>query len=165
MNETRTIPLTKGKVAVVDAGDYDALSRWSWCATCNDGHWYAFRNTRSRREGWQRQVYMHRQIMDDPADLTIDHVNGDGLDNRRCNLRTATLGQNMANQRKTRGRSKYKGVTTTWNGKWRAGAKKDRRMIHCGVFDDEVAAALAYDVAAIKLWGQYARPNFLEVAP
>ncbi len=100
--------------------------------------------------------------MDTPPYLVCDHINHDGLDNRKTNLRNCTLKQNNANTRPTKGASsKYKGVTfAKREKKWVVYIKKDGRQTFLGCFDDEVEAAKAYDAAAAKLYGEFAYLNF-----
>lgn len=108
-------------------------------------------------------VYLHRLIMGEPRGKKVDHINGNGLDNRRSNLRVTTHKLNLANQRAQLGRSsKYKGVA--WNKRsqrWEAYIKVDGRKYNLGLFATEKAAANAYDLAALEAWGEFARPNFL----
>lgn len=107
---TREIPLTKGKVTIVDAGDYEFLSQWNWFSL-ND--YYAARtkyigmfNGKPKRI----TIKMHQVLMNAPEGFEIDHINGDGLDNRRSNLRICTHQQNIWNRRAQKGStSKYKG--------------------------------------------------------
>jgi hypothetical protein len=107
---------------------------------------------------------MHRLILgltsDDP--LEVDHINGDRLDNRRSNLRVANQSQNLANQRKTRGASRYKGVD--WHERhqlWRARIQKDGKRRLLGWFASEDEAGVAYNEAAVRLFGEYARLNVI----
>lgn len=155
---TKTIPLTRGLEAIVDAEDYQFLSSFPWFAA-NTG--YAQRNTYVDRR--PSATLMHRWIMLPDPDQQVDHINGDRLDNRRCNLRVCTMSQNRQNQAKAVGcSSRYKGVYRDQRrGNWRSylGSRKSGGMI--GRFSDEVEAALAYDLAAICEYGEFARPNFL----
>ena len=109
-----------------------------------------------------RYVQLHRLILEAPAGV-IDHRNGNGLDNRRSNLRPATHQQNAFNSAPQRGRrSPFKGVD--WHQgrqKWRARIKFNRREVTLGYFGDELDAARAYDEAAGDLFGEFARLNEL----
>ena len=105
---------------------------------------------------------MHIQIMHAEKGILIDHINHNGLDNRRANLRFATYGQNAWNSKKgiNRGSSKYKGVS--WDKiskKWRAMICNDYKKMHLGFFDDEKAAAKVYNEAAKKHRGVFAVLN------
>jgi len=105
---------------------------------------------------------MHRVILKAPEDKFIDHINHNGLDNRKSNLRICTMQQNAWNMRKQRGNrvSQYKGVTRRNDtGKWQARIICNRKRISIGCFDDEMAAAMAYDNKAKELFGEYAALN------
>lgn len=163
--EYREIPLTKGKVAIVDAADYDWLNQWKWHAQIRrrTGLWYAHRKIWiGRMEGKKhmRDVSMHRQILGlergDPQ--IIDHANGDGLDNRRENLRFCTYTQNAQNSRiRKDNKSGYKGVYLHLPGRWRSRIKVDGRYICLGVYKNPEEAAEAYRRAAQKYFGEFAR--------
>jgi hypothetical protein len=153
----KEIHLTRGQVALVDDEDYEALSLFSWHATPqsnrNQSSYYAVRTT-SRLDGKQRRIFMHREIMAPPLLVMVDHINGNGLDNRRANLRFATYGQNRANIRVVRAASGFKGVEQR-NGHFRAVFEK----VTLGYFDTATEAALAYDKAATERFGEYAATN------
>jgi hypothetical protein len=144
------IPLTQGKTALIDAADFSRVSAFRWIALRNGRNWYAMR--------WPG-IYMHRLIL---GVREVDHINGNGLDNRRCNLRPATRSQQMQNSRKRLDTSSlYKGVY--WDktyGIWRAQIRINGRAISLGRFDNEVEAAKAYDKAAKEAFSEYARTNF-----
>jgi len=150
----RYIPLTKGKYAIVDAADYAWLSRYRWCVTGTDRP-YACR----REHG--RTIYMHREIMQPPEGMCVDHIAGFTLDNRRANLRNCTPSENIRNRRGNCGRDLPKGVT--WEkhaNKYKASIGCDGAPKHIGYYDDPTEAAKAYDRKALELFGEFARLNF-----
>jgi hypothetical protein len=101
---------------------------------------------------------MHRVIMQ-PRELEhVDHINGDTLDNRRCNLRVCSARENIANNHKTWGASKFRGVQKSGK-KWVAAIRYKGEKTHLGTFENEVDAAIAYDREFLKLYGEYANPN------
>lgn len=148
-----TIPLTKGHEAVVDATDFARLASLGvkWCVS--DGYAVSAKYGR-----------MHRFLLGAKPGEMVDHVNGDKLDNRRANLRIATNAQNQANRRAVRGTSKFKGVCRQKRPHskdvWVARIVAGGQQVHLGSFDDEAVAALAYDAAARKHFGQFASLNF-----
>ena len=159
----KTIPLTHGKVALVDSQDYNWLSQFKWRAQKSGKRpdaFYAVRNITIEKR--RTTIQMHRQIMHPPHGLEIDHKNNNGLDNRRSNLRFCTRSQNMANSRgHRRRRSSFKGVSFHKEfKKWRAIITKNKKNLHLGFFRSQVRAAKAYDDKAKELFGQFARPNF-----
>jgi len=154
--EIRYLSLTRGKYAIVDAADYPALSKHKWFAqpTERGRTFYAARTHKGRA------VSMHRQIMKPPKAMVVDHINGNGLDNRRCNLRICTQLQNSQNSRRRRpGKSRYRGVFPRGD-KWQAAIQHDGKPLYLGLFDSEVEAALARDRKALELAGEFAVLNF-----
>lgn len=153
------IPLTQGRVAIVDDEDYVCLSAYSWNAAHINGYWYAVRNSKYDENWKRRQIRMHREVVGAPDGLIVDHINHNTLDNRRSNLRVCTKAENGRNLR-SRGVSRYLGVSPIGR-KWAAqiGPFGSKRLI--GYFDDEVDAALAADMKAIRVYGEFANPNFL----
>jgi len=155
----KEIPLTQGKVALVDDEDYEELNKHKWCAQKTGKAFYAVRNVGKRPH--QKHVYMHRQILNAPPGVECDHRNGNGLDNRRCNLRICTSGQNKMNQRPRGGTSQFKGVRWHRQAKrWQAEIMINSKHRYLGLFADETDAARTYDVAARELFGEFARTNF-----
>jgi hypothetical protein len=158
----REIPLSQGMFALVDSEDAEAVLQHKWYAHRDRRTFYVVRMVR-RANGTQAKVRLH-------AFLTgwslVDHINGNGLDNRRVNLRAATRSQNAANRGPTRDNtSGFKGVT--WNKqarKWRAKVKADGMWRHLGYHVTAEAAARAYDAAARELFGEFARLNFPDAA-
>jgi hypothetical protein len=158
----RKIPLTQGKFAIVDQPDYELLSQYNWILEKDEIRFYAKRRRLASDLGRTgSRIKMHRQIMDFPAGLLVDHINHNGLDNRRANLRLVTAAQNVWNTKKQRRlcASRYKGVTLH-KGQWRAVIYRRKKQIHLGYFSDEQAAARAYDAKAKELFGEYACLNF-----
>lgn len=154
---TKTIPLSQGKVALVDDEDFEWLSQWKWTYSKHYSTGYAYRNPSSTGLVTRSKVYMHRAILSPPQGREIDHINGDGLDNRRWNLRICTHAQNLWNSRKRKGTiSQYKGVRLMkGSGNWVSyiGQK------YLGSFDNEETAASAYNQAARQYRGEFARLN------
>jgi hypothetical protein len=147
----RRIPLGNDKFALVSLQDYDSVSQLSWHLDKDrSGNQYAVSRNRTSKK--RTAVKMHRHILKAPAGSIVDHVNGDGLDNRRSNLRLCTPSQNAQNRRKYEGSSRYKGVYPS-KGKWSA-------KIQLGTFDTEEEAARAYDKASNMFFGEFSRPNF-----
>lgn len=152
----KEIQLNHGQAALVDDDDYEELRRYRWSALPRQsGGYYAHRSSGGR------VIYMHRVLAGAHGGEIVDHINHQTLDNRRANLRRCTNAQNQANRQKGTGyTSRYKGVS--WNTKqacWVAFIKVDRKSQCLGVFSDEESAAAAYDVAARKLFGEFACLN------
>jgi hypothetical protein len=155
----RLIALTQGQVTKVDIADYEWLSQWTWHADCNiNGKSFRARRCESRPGLHSKGILMHVQIMNPPGGFVPDHVNHDALDNRRGNLRLATIGQNNCNQRVRRDNtSGHKGVT--WhkaaNG-WAAQININGNRSHLGIYDKLEDAAKAYQLAAESVYGDFA---------
>lgn len=143
----REIPLTKGKVAIVDDGDYELVSAYRWCATLNDGRWYAVAHVpgsgASGRGG--RNVYLHHVIMGRRAGEQIDHKDHDGLNNQRSNLRRVTQFQNMQNRKGPNSNSGtgYRNVYKTRCGTFNVKLMINRKSINIGSYATVEEAALA----------------------
>jgi hypothetical protein len=151
----REIPLTHGAVAIVDDEDYLLVSRYRWV--------YVKRPSSTTGYAFSLDIYreMGKFLVDRPAGMEIDHVNGNGLDNRRSNLRICTSTENRRNRRKPRapGASRFKGVRPR-NEKWRAEIKINGEHRCLGTYASEEDAAKAYDAAARELHGEFACLNF-----
>jgi hypothetical protein len=152
----KTIPLTRGKVAIVDDEDYAVLSAWKWYAINTNNSWYAMRTDMASR----RNIRMHRQIM--AIDSQIDHRNGNGLDNRRCNLRPCTSAQNSYNRGlHKRNKSGFIGVFWSNNAqRWEAQIRHRGKRMYLGRFDTATEAAMVRDLYAVRFHGDFAKLNF-----
>jgi hypothetical protein len=155
----RLIPLTRGQNAIVDIEDFDWLSQWNWYAEwspCSHSYYAA------RRDENNDYVSMHRIITDAPPSKEVDHDNHDTLDNRRDNLRVCSRQQNRFNQGlRSNNTSGFKGVS--WSkklSKWWGNIRINGKTLHLGYFASKEEAARAYDEAAKKHFGEFAKLNF-----
>lgn len=157
------VPLSAGFVAIVDAADFDRVMHHRWFALRIRGGLVYGARTVGARPGKRRSLLMHRFILGcDGSPLKVDHRNGDGLDNRRDNLRPATPLQNNCNRGPQKNNSTgFKGVRPTRD-KRRFGAviKVGPQHVHLGEFRTAKDAALAYDAAALAHFGAFAWLNF-----
>lgn len=151
----RKIELTQGQVALVDDADFGRVSEHSWCVDKHSNTNYAM----TRING--KTVRMHRFVLAlFDADDHVDHINGNGLDNRRENLRACLVYQNASRQRGKGGTSRHKGVY--WDrqrGRWAARIQVRGKSKFLGRFDREEDAAHAYNTAATRAWGEFALLN------
>ena len=161
----KEILVSGGLVALIDDKDFALVQGYSWNACPGKNTTYAKAWVRGTYSP-QKNIYLHRLILNAPKGIQVDHQNGDGLDCQRANIRLASNGQNTCNARKHRivhgnpPLSKFKGVSwqKTMN-TWRARVYVAHHEVMLGYFDSETAAALAYNEAAVRLYGQFARLN------
>lgn len=150
--KTVRIPLTKGRHALVDMRDFPMIADWNWCATAQSGRSYARRGTNSGIT-----ITMHSVIK---GRKWLDHKDGDGLNNKRSNLRKCNASQNQWNRGPTPGR-KFKGAFLhKVIGKFYAHLCYKRKVFSKGPYVTVEEAASAYDKMAIKKFGKFARLNF-----
>lgn len=154
----KRIPLTQKKFALVDDEDYEYLNQWKWCyIKGKQGSGYALRRPWiNGKEG--KAILMHRLIMNTPDGMECDHQDGDGINNQKYNLRNCSSTENKRNQKKRPGTSSiYKGVyRCKQTGMWQCNVGKFR----IGRFRSEQHAAMAYDLWAIDIYGEFASTNF-----
>jgi hypothetical protein len=160
------IPLRGGLIALVDEVDAELVAGYRWRAVKIKHCFYA--RTQLREPGWPC-VYMHRLLLAVPRGVCVDHINHDGLDNQRANLRVCSKAQNLANARKRispRGtHSDFKGIIFIGRlQKWRAQISFQKVRRYLGHYSSEVEAARAYDRAARETFGDFACVNFPEEA-
>ncbi len=154
--------LNKDKIAIVDEEDFEFLSHFRWHAKkpSNSNCWYAYsyQKTRPKTISMHREILKHHGILKDKT--SVDHIDGNGLNNQKSNLRLATASQQISN----RGMHKnnkcgFKGVSTHGN-KFRATICFNKHWIYLGAFETAIEAANAYDKKAFELFGEFAKLNF-----
>jgi len=162
----RLLPLSQNKFTIVDPDDYPRLNQYKWCVSKTTHTNYAMRRTKGKRVNGRRVgrkvIMMHRFILAAPKNLVVDHINHNGLDNRKLNLLLCTRAENCRNRRpfSLKG-SRYKGVS--WDKKRKlflASIRCKGKYYNLGRFKSEIKAARAYDKKAKELFGQYAYLNF-----
>lgn len=151
----KQIPLSGGRIyAIVDDEDFDWLSETKWS---DDSRGYAIRRVKGDKNTTEK---MHRLIMRAKDGEIVDHINGNPWDNRKENLRIATTAENCKNRNMyVTNKTGYKGVAVYKNNKYTAQVTVNYRKLHLGVFDCPIEAALAYNQAATKYFGEFARLN------
>lgn len=163
----KEIELTQGYKTLVDDEDYEYLSQWKWCVRSKpDGRNVAVRAERvPGTKNSKRNFQMHRVITNCPDGMVVDHINGNPLDNRRENLRICTIQQNSMNrktQTTAKFRSKYKGVC--WDksrNQWCSRVYFNNKPI-VKRHKSEQEAALAYNIKATELFGEFAKLNVID---
>jgi len=159
----KQIFLSQDKVALVDDEDYLIACQYRWYAVKGKYTWYA--TTRQKNNGEMKTLYLHRIIMRAKEGIEVDHIDGDGLNCIRENMRLCTALDNNRNRRIQRGnKSGYKGVR--WDSrleKWRSEISVKNKVTHLGVFIQKKDAGLAYNEAAKLYYGDFAKLNNIQV--
>lgn len=153
----KEIKLTRGRVALVDDEDYDYLNQWKWHLLKDKNNYYAVRITCINKV--KSGIRMHRVIMRTPPELVVDHIDHNGLNNQKGNLRNCTISQNNKNVIST-GRSKFLGVYFSEGKYIKAQIKINGKTTSLGLFKTEEEAAQAYDNMAKIHHGEFANLNF-----
>jgi hypothetical protein len=153
----KEIQLTQGKVALVDDEDFEYLNQWRWYLLKSHTNYYAIRTSRPEN----KLIQLHRVVIKAKQGEIVDHVNGNKLDNRKINLRICTMAQNCQNRKISKlNKSGYNGVS--WcirSKKWVAQIQCENKKIHIGYFINPIDAAKAFNEAAIKFHGEFAKLN------
>ena len=155
--------MTQPQYTKVDQADYEWLRGYEWFAKKAKNCCYARGCVADSKTGKEKLIYMHQKIIEVPQGMVVDHINHDGMDNRRANLRPATRAQNIRNRKKfaNSSGSKYKGIYfRKRTRKWEVLITFERKKIFLGCFRDEIEAAKAYDRAARKYHKDFASLNF-----
>jgi hypothetical protein len=153
------VPLVGGGVALVDQGDFHLVAHHRWY-----GHPQGYVTARQRGTG--KTIYMHRLILHPGPGQVVDHIDRDGRNNTRRNLRLCSQSQNIANSpARTGTSSRYKGVYQRENGRWVARIRNHGgKRIHLGTFLTEDEAGEAYRRVAEELYGDFITPDSLEAS-
>lgn len=158
--------LTKNKITLIDKADFQLVKQWKWSYLAGG---YAMRKSRygPRKLGKYYCIYLHRFLLNAPKGIDVDHINGNKLDNRRSNLRLASRSQNFANQpkqKKLNCTSQFKGIYWDKTLKfWRVRIHFRHKKFEIGLFKNEIAAAMAYDIWVKDIQGEFAIFNFSSV--
>ncbi len=151
-------------IILLDNEDLELFNKYKWRIFHTGNKHYIVTYIYNENLYRHKTIHLHRLIMNCPNKLQIDHINGNGLDNRKCNLRICNISQNLMNSIKRKGTtSKYKGVYWNKTNKfWHVQIKVEGERIHLGYFINEKDAACMYDRAAEHYFGEFARFNFPE---
>ena len=159
----KEIQLTQGKVALVDDEDFEYLNQWKWYVNKWNSGFYAVRNVRINKK-YVGYVSMHRLLTNNEDKILItDHINGNTLDNRKSNLRICNYSQNNSNRKiHINNKCGYKGVRfIIKSNKYQAGIWHNKKFYYLGLFTDPAQAGKAYNEAAIKYHGAFAKLNII----
>lgn len=155
INKTYELTLSNGAITIIDEEDVSIVEGYQWTNVAG----YAGRV--EKKNGVRKSIKLHREIVKCPRGSVVDHINGDTLDNRKVNLRICTQAENIRNSTKHSRKeyTRYKGIFKKSSGNWTAMIQVNKKSYHLGSFKYEEDAAFAYDKAAEKLHGGYAKLN------
>ena len=157
----KEIPLSRGYVALVDDDDFERVSAFKWSVSVRRGkhktYTHAHRHVGPKKD--RTTLSLHTFIMGHHHGMMIDHADGNGLNNQKYNLRVATRGQNVANSQRRDNAKKYRGTWRQKGGQFVAQVGSGPEK-YIGTYETEEEAARAYDAAAVKKFGEFARLNF-----
>lgn len=159
----KSIELSKGYVALVDDEDFEYLNVFSWY-TQTFPHTEIMYASRTQTKPIRKCIKMHRLILNPLENEMVDHIDGNGLNNQKSNLRLVNNQRNLQNSKpyKNKKYSNYKGVGYDLKRKkFRANIRVNKVLIYLGRFETELEAAEAYNKAALKYFGEYSRINDL----
>ena len=156
------LTIIKNYECLIDEDDEYIINKYKWGISNKKGTIYI--QVTIKVDGEKRTIQLAREILNAPSDKLVDHINGNTLDNRKSNLRLADKRTNAHNMRRNiNTTSKYKGVCwDKFRNKWRSTIKVEDKQRHLGRFETELEAAKAYDEAASKYFGEFARLNLGE---
>jgi hypothetical protein len=154
-DKMKEIRLTREKIALVDDEDYEFLNQFKWQSHFDGHNWYVVRTAYNPK----RRIMMHRIIMNTPKGLETDHIDHNGLNCQKNNMRNCTHNDNIKNK-KPSGRSKFLGVSYDKKNQIRANIKIKSIQKHLGYFKTEEEVAIAYDKKALEIHGEFANLNF-----
>ncbi len=167
----REIQLTQGQVALVDDEDFERVNQYKWYAHKSSSsppskkrYFYGFYAVRNVNVGGKREgIRLHRFILDAPSGVTVDHINGNTLDNQKSNLRLCSDAENSRNRAfQSNNTTGFKGVCRNGRNRYTAKLKSLKKSYHLGTFDTAIEAAKAYNEKAIELFGEYAKLNKID---
>lgn len=156
----KTITTRSGHEILIDDEDFDKVKHITWGVLRAKQTNYACGRNKGVACKDKKMYLIHRIIMDAPDGIFVDHIDRNGLNNQKSNLRICTNAQNLWNRKATHGKSKYKGVCLTGKS-WFARVCKNGEKFYIGSFKTEELAALAYNAAATELFGEFARLNVI----
>lgn len=156
----KEIQLNQGIITIVDDDDFEYLNQWKWYLLKSHTNYYAIRTSKPEN----KLIQLHRVVIKAKEGEFVDHINGDKLDNRKINLRICTRSQNAQNRKTNKlNKSGYNGVS--WcikNKKWVAQIQYENKKIHIGYYINAIDAAKAFNEAAQKYHGEFAKLNILD---